>query len=60
LPPADAVTTLVFEVVYQPGVMTGAVLVTVPALAWPAAVAVALSAGRSGFALRNVHHAMTG
>jgi hypothetical protein len=39
--------------------MTGAVLVTAPALAWPAAVAVALSAGRSGFALRNVHHALT-
>ena len=41
-------------------VMTGAVLVTVPALAWPAAVAVVLSASRSGFALRNVHHTLTG
>jgi hypothetical protein len=40
--------------------MTGTVLVTAPALAWPAAVAVAASAGRSGFALRNVRQAMTG
>jgi hypothetical protein len=40
--------------------MTGAVLVRASALAWPAAVAVVLSAGRSGFALRNVHHALTG
>ena len=40
--------------------MTGAVLITVPALAWPVAGAVALSAGRSSFALRNVHHALTG
>ncbi len=40
--------------------MTGAVLITVPALAWPVAVAVALSVGRSSFALRNAHHALTG
>jgi hypothetical protein len=40
--------------------MVGTVLVTAPALAWPVAVAVVLSAGRSGFALRNVHHALTG
>jgi hypothetical protein len=40
--------------------MIGTVLVTAPALAWPVAVAVVLSAGRSGFALRNVHHALTG
>jgi hypothetical protein len=40
--------------------MTSAVLVIAPALAWPAAVAIALSAGRSGFALRNVHHALAG
>ena len=40
--------------------MTGALLITVPALAWPVAGAVALSAGRSSFALRNVHHALTG
>jgi len=40
--------------------VTGTVLVTAPALAWPIAVAVALSAGRSTFALRNFHHALTG
>jgi len=40
--------------------VTGAVLLTAPALAWPVAVAVALSAGRSTFALRNFHHALTG
>jgi len=40
--------------------VTGAVLITAPALAWPVAVAVALSAGRSTFALRNFHHALTG
>jgi hypothetical protein len=36
--------------------MACTVLVIAPALVWP----VALSAGRSGFALRNVHHALTG
>ena len=40
--------------------VTGTVLITAPALAWPIAVAVALSAGRSTFALRNFHHALTG
>jgi hypothetical protein len=40
--------------------MIGTVLVTVPAPAWPVAVAVVLSASRSGFAVRNVHHALTG
>ena len=40
--------------------VTGTVLITAPALAWPVAVAVALSAGRSTFALRNFHHALTG
>ncbi len=40
--------------------VTGAVLLTAPALAWPVAVAVALSADRSTFALRNFHHALTG
>jgi hypothetical protein len=41
-------------------VVTGTVLITAPALAWPIAVAVALSAGRSTFALRNLRHALTG
>jgi hypothetical protein len=41
-------------------VMTGSVLLIAPALVWPIAVAVVLSAARSGFALRNVHHALTG
>jgi hypothetical protein len=41
-------------------VMTGTVLVIAPALVWPITVAVVLSAGRSGFALRSVHHALTG
>ncbi|HEV8274872.1 MAG TPA: permease prefix domain 1-containing protein [Streptosporangiaceae bacterium] len=40
--------------------MACTVLVIAPALVWPLALAVALSAGRSGFALRNVHHALTG
>ena len=40
--------------------MACAVLVIAPALVWPVALAVVLSAGRSGFALRNVHHALTG
>jgi len=40
--------------------VTGMVLITAPVLAWPVAVAVALSAGRSTFALRNFHHALTG
>jgi hypothetical protein len=40
--------------------MACTVLVIAPALMWPAAVAVILSAGRSGFALRNVHPALTG
>jgi hypothetical protein len=41
-------------------VVTGTVLVIAPVLVWPVAVAVVLSAGRSGFALRNAHHALTG
>jgi hypothetical protein len=40
--------------------MTSTILVSAPALTWPAAVAVVVSAGRSGFALRNVRHALTG
>ena len=40
--------------------VTGTVLITAPALAWPVAVAVALSAGRSTFALRSFCHALTG
>jgi hypothetical protein len=40
--------------------MACTVLVIAPALLWPVALAVVLSAGRSGFALRNVHHALTG
>jgi hypothetical protein len=40
--------------------MACAVPVIAPALAWPVAAAVVLSAGRSGFALRNVHHALAG
>ena len=40
--------------------MACTVLAIAPALVWPAAVAVILSAGRSGFALRNVHPALTG
>ena len=41
-------------------VMASAVLVIAPVLVWPVAVAIAVSAGRSGFALRNVPHALTG
>jgi hypothetical protein len=40
--------------------MTGTVLAAGPALVWPVAVAVAVSAGRCGFALQNVRHALTG
>jgi hypothetical protein len=40
--------------------MACTVLVIAPTVVWPAAVAVALSAGRSGFALRNLPHALTG
>lgn len=40
--------------------MTSTFLAAAPALMWPAALAVVLSAGRSVFALRNVHHALTG
>ena len=40
--------------------MTGAVLAVAPVLVWPAAVAVAGSAGRSAFALRSVRHVLTG
>ena len=40
--------------------MACTVLVIAPALVWLVAVAVVLSAGRSGFALRNAHHALTG
>jgi hypothetical protein len=41
-------------------VVASAVLVIAPVLVWPVAVAIVLTAGRSGFALRNVHHALTG
>jgi hypothetical protein len=41
-------------------VVASTVLVIAPVLVWPAAVAIAVSAGRSGFALRNVPHALTG
>jgi hypothetical protein len=41
-------------------VVASTVLVLAPVLVWPVAVAIAASAGRSGFALRNVHHALTG
>jgi hypothetical protein len=41
-------------------VMASTILFIAPVLVWPAAVAVAVSAGRSGFALRHVHHALTG
>jgi hypothetical protein len=40
--------------------VVGAVLVAAPALVWPAALAVALSAGRSGFALGNFRPALAG
>lgn len=40
--------------------MACAVLVIGPVLAWPVVVALVLSAGRSGFALHNFHHALTG
>jgi len=40
--------------------MTSTVLVIAPALVWPVAAAVVLSAGRSGFALQNFRHALTG
>lgn len=36
------------------------VLIIAPVLAWPIAVAVVLSAARSGFALQNIHHALVG
>jgi hypothetical protein len=39
--------------------MIGTVLATISVLAWPVAVAVILSVGRSGFALRNIHHILT-
>jgi hypothetical protein len=55
-----AAATACMGTVILDAVMTGTVLVSVPTLAWPAAVAVVLSAGRSGFALRNVHHVLTG
>jgi hypothetical protein len=55
-----AAATACLGTVILDAAMTGTVLVTAPALAWPAAVAVVLSMGRSGFALRNVHHALTG
>ena len=41
-------------------VMASTVLFVAPVLVWPAAVAVAISAGRSGFALRHVRYAFTG
>ena len=41
-------------------VLACTVLVIAPTLMWPAAVAVALSAGRTGFALRSLPHALTG
>jgi len=41
-------------------VMACTVLVITPVLVWPVAVPIVLSAGRSGFALRNVRHALTG
>jgi hypothetical protein len=41
-------------------VLACTVLVIAPNLMWPAAVAVALSLGRSGFALRSLPHALTG
>jgi hypothetical protein len=41
-------------------VMTGTVLAIAPVLVWPVAVPIVLSTARSGFALRNVHHALTG
>jgi hypothetical protein len=41
-------------------VMACTVLVIAPGLVWPMAVPIVLSAGRSGFALRNAHHALTG
>jgi hypothetical protein len=40
--------------------LAGTVLVVAPAPAWPIALAVALSMSRSGFALRNVRHALIG
>lgn len=41
-------------------VMTGTVLAIGPVLVWPIAVAILLSAGRSTFALLNLHDALTG
>jgi hypothetical protein len=41
-------------------VLASTVLMIAHSLLWPAAVAVALSAGRSGFALRSLRHALTG
>jgi hypothetical protein len=40
--------------------VVGAVLAAAPALVWPVALAVALSAGRSGFALGNFRPALVG
>jgi hypothetical protein len=40
--------------------MACTVLVIAPALAWPVAVAVVLSAARSGFAVQNFHHILAG
>src|SRR5690242_302993 len=40
--------------------VVGAVLLAAPALVWPVALAVALSAGRSGFALGNFRPALVG
>jgi hypothetical protein len=42
------------------GAMSGTVLATISVLVWPVAVAVILSVGRSGFALRNIHRILTG
>jgi fatty acid desaturase len=41
-------------------VMIGTVLIIAPVLVWPVVLAVAVSAGRSVFALQNVRHALTG
>ena len=40
--------------------MIGTALAAAPVLVWPVTAAVALSAGRSAFALRNVPHTLTG
>jgi hypothetical protein len=52
---AACVGTAILDVV-----LASTVLVMSPTLMWPAGVAVALSAGRSGFALRSLRHARTG